>query len=215
MMRVVLASNNVKKLHELQGLFAALPVQLVSQGSLGIAEADEPHRTFIENALLKARHAASFGGGAALADDSGLCVDALGGLPGVDSAHIAQGVLRADGVARETLRAAQDQANNAWLLDRLRNQPDRRGHYLCVLVAVRRVDDPEPLVAIARWHGVVLHTPQGDGGFGYDPLMQMHGAAHSVASMSAASKNQVSHRALAAADMVRQMQTVWHLGVGP
>ncbi len=211
-MRVVLASNNAKKLHELQGLLASVQIRLVTQGSLGIAEVHEPHRTFVENALVKARHAAWHAQGAALADDSGLCVEALGGLPGVDSAHIADlGLPEGIDGSREARRTVQDQANNAWLLDQLRTQSDRRGHYLCVLVALRRAEDPEPLIATARWHGVVLETPQGEGGFGYDPLMQMDGTDLSVASMSAARKSQMSHRALAAAAMVQQMHDVWRV----
>ncbi len=214
-MRLVLASNNAKKLAELRALFAALPVELESQASLGVSEADEPHRTFVENALAKARHAARAVQGAAIADDSGLCVDALGGLPGVDSAHIASlpaAVARDTTLDREARRAMQDAANNAWLLERLQGVADRRAHYACVLVALRHADDPEPLITTGCWRGEVQSAPQGQGGFGYDPLMRMQGSTQSVAEMDAATKNRSSHRALAAAQMVALMREAWHLG---
>jgi XTP/dITP diphosphohydrolase len=213
-MRLVLASNNAKKLIELQGLLGALPLQLVTQGSLGVAEAEEPHRTFVENALAKARHAAQHTGGAAIADDSGLCVQALGGWPGVDSAHIAP--LPPDDagnpnqtMTRETLRERQDAANNAWLLQSLQGHANRAAHYVCVLVALRQADDPQPLVAQGLWHGQVLRAPQGEGGFGYDPLMQMHGQTVSVGAMHPLEKQRLSHRAVAAAQMVALMRHAW------
>ena len=209
-MRLVLASNNAKKLAELRALFAALPVQLESQAALGVTEADEPHRSFVENALAKARHAARAVAGAVIADDSGLCVDALGGRPGVDSAHIATAHAPI-GADREARRAIQDAANNAWLLDQLRGVADRRAHYICVLVAVRHALDPEPLIAAGRWFGDVLTKPQGEGGFGYDPLMRMRGMTLSVAELDAATKNRSSHRALAAAQMAAVMRESWHL----
>ena len=155
-MRLVLASNNAKKLSELQALFGALPVQLVAQGTLGIAEADEPHHTFLENALAKARHAARACGGAAIADDSGLCVDALGGAPGVASAHFAGEVAAPAGTEREARRALQDAANNALLLQRLQGASTRRARFMSTLVALRHADDPEPLVACGRWDGEIL-----------------------------------------------------------
>lgn len=213
-MRLVLASNNAKKLAELAGLLAALPVELVTQSSLGIAEAEEPHHTFVENALAKARHAARAAGSAAMADDSGLCVDALGGAPGVISAHYAP--LPPDVCAatsdRETLRRLQDAANNTRLLDALRGNSDRRAHYVAVLVAVRHPDDPEPLIATGRWDGVVLEAPTGSGGFGYDPLMRMTGFDGSVAEMPPAVKQAHSHRAAAARALAQQLQQAWHLG---
>jgi non-canonical purine NTP pyrophosphatase (RdgB/HAM1 family) len=156
-MRLVLASNNAKKLAELKVLFASLPLEIVAQGSLGVAEAEEPHHTFIENALAKARHAARATGGAAIADDSGLCVDALGGAPGVASAHFASAVLPA--AEREAQRRVQDEANNALLLQRLQGQPDRRARFVSTLVAIRSADDPEPLVAVGRWQGEILAAP--------------------------------------------------------
>ncbi|MFT3957005.1 MAG: non-canonical purine NTP pyrophosphatase [Piscinibacter sp.] len=209
-MRLVLASNNAKKLGELKALFAVLPLDIVAQGTLGVAEAEEPHHTFIENALAKARHAARATGGAAIADDSGLCVDALGGAPGVASAHFAPVVL-APG-EREAQRQVQDQANNTLLLQRLAGVADRRAKFVSTLVALRSADDPEPLVAVGRWHGEILTAPRGAGGFGYDPLMFIPALATSVAELDAATKNTHSHRALAAAQMLTLMREAWHLG---
>jgi XTP/dITP diphosphohydrolase len=209
-MRLVLASNNAKKLAELKSLFAALPLELVTQGSLGIAEADEPHHTFVENALAKARHAAAACGGAAIADDSGLCVAALGGAPGVVSAHFAAIELR-DGEGREQHRARQDAANNRLLLERLAGVADRRAHFLSTLVALRAADDPEPLIAVGRWPGEILTAPRGDGGFGYDPLMFIPALERSVAELPADVKNAHSHRALATGQMLHLLREVWHL----
>ncbi len=208
-LRLVLASNNAKKLSELQALLGDLAVDLVTQGSLGIAEAEEPHITFIENALAKARHAAAAAGGAAIADDSGLCVDALGGAPGVISAHYA-GVLPATGV-REERRRVQDAANNARLLEALRGGSERRAHFICTLVAVRHAQDPEPLVAVGRWPGAILDAARGNQGFGYDPLMFIPDLGGSVAELDEATKNRHSHRARAAAQMRTLLQDVWHL----
>lgn len=209
-MRLVLASNNAKKLAELRTLFGALPVDLVAQGTLGIAEAEEPHLTFIENALAKARHAARAAGGAAIADDSGLCVDALGGAPGVQSAVYApEPPVEGD---REARRRAQDAANNTLLLERLHGADDRRAAFVSTLVALRHADDPEPLVACGRWAGVVRERLEGEGGFGYDPLMFIPALGATVAQLDAAVKNAHSHRALAAAQMTALMRAHWHLG---
>lgn len=209
-MRLVLASNNAKKLAELQVLFAPLDVEIVAQGMLGVAEADEPHHTFIENALAKARHAAAHTGSAAIADDSGLCVAALGGAPGVASAHYAPVALTAAG--REAQRREQDAANNALLLRSLQGAADRRARYVSVLVALRAADDPEPLVSVGRWEGEVLAAPRGDGGFGYDPLVFIPALGRSVAELDAATKNAHSHRALAARAMLAAMREAWQLG---
>lgn len=208
-MRLVLASNNAKKLGELKALFGALPIELVAQGTLGIDEADEPHVTFVENALAKARHAALASGGAAIADDSGLCVDALGGAPGVQSAVYAPAPA-VDG-DREARRRAQDAANNALLLQRLHGVADRRCAFVSTLVALRHAADPEPLIAFGRWPGVVLEAAQGEGGFGYDPLMFVPDLGASVARLDAAVKNAHSHRARAAAQMIGLLRTNWHL----
>ncbi len=208
-MRLVLASNNAKKLAELQALFAGLPIDLVSQGTLGVAEAEEPHHTFVENALAKARHAAQASGLAAIADDSGLCVAALGGAPGVQSAHFAGAV--AHSADREAQRREQDAANNALLLARMAGVGDRRARFVSTLVALRHAEDPEPLIAFGRWETTLLAAPRGEGGFGYDPLVWIDALAASVAELSAAQKNAVSHRALAAAQMRALMRDAWSL----
>ena len=211
-MRLVLASNNAKKLAELRALLAPLPIELVAQGTLGIAEAEEPHATFVENALAKARHAARASGGAAIADDSGLCVDALGGAPGVASAHYAPLPAAAAAAAdREALRRAQDAANNALLLERLAGAADRRARFVSTLVALRGADDPEPLIAFGRWEAEVLEAPRGSGGFGYDPLVFIPALGRSVAELDAAAKNAASHRALAARQMLELMRRAWRL----
>jgi XTP/dITP diphosphohydrolase len=207
--RIVLASNNAKKLSELQALLGGLQVQWVTQGSLGVAEADEPFYTFIENGLAKARHAAAATGGAALADDSGLCVDALGGAPGVVSAHFAGHV--PDAGDREATRRMQDAANNRVLLDRLHGVTDRHAQFVSTLVAVRHADDPQPLVAVGRWRGGILLEPVGDLGFGYDPLMSIPELGLSVAQLSPELKNQHSHRSRSAALMHTMLREVWRL----
>ena len=209
-MRLVLASNNAKKLAELAVLFAPLGLQLEPQGALGIAEAEEPHVTFIENALAKARHAAQSAGGAAIADDSGVCVDALGGAPGVVSAHFAGAALPESG--REARRAVQDAANNRLLLERLQDVAVRRARFVSTLVAIRSADDPEPLVAVGRWEGEILHAPRGEGGFGYDPLMFIPELQATVAELGAEVKNAHSHRARAVTQMAALMREVWRLG---
>jgi len=215
-MQLVLASNNAKKLAELQALLAPLDLQLVTQGSLGVAEAEEPHNTFVENALAKARHAAQHTGAAAIADDSGLCVDALGGAPGVLSARYATRFgdtpIQVPPAEREKARVVQDAANNQLLLNRLQRADDRRARFVSALVAVRSADDPEPLIAFGRWHGVILTVPRGEGGFGYDPLMFIPLLNQTVAELSPEVKNAHSHRALAAQQMLALMREVWHLG---
>ena len=208
-MRLVLASNNAKKLAELQALLAPVGVALVKQGALGIPEADEPHGTFIENALAKARQAAQRSGGAAIADDSGLCVDTLGGAPGVISSHFATVALAPN--EREAQRTVQDAANNRLLLERLAPMSDRRAHFIATLVAVRSADDPEPLVAVGRWQGEILDAMSGEGGFGYDPLMFIPALGASVAALGAAAKNAHSHRAIAARAMLDLLRDVWQL----
>lgn len=211
-MRLVLASNNAKKLAELRALLGGLPLEIVTQGELGIAEAEEPHHTFVENALAKARHAAAACGGAAIADDSGLCVDALGGAPGVISAHYAGEVETLPAEAREQRRRRQDAANNALLLRKLAGVADRRGHFISTLVALRHAGDPEPLVAVGRWPGTVLDAPRGSAGFGYDPLMFIPGLGATVAELDADTKNRQSHRARSAAQLRALLHEAWHLG---
>jgi XTP/dITP diphosphohydrolase len=214
--RLVLASNNAKKLKELGALLAPVSVELVTQGTLGMAEAEEPHHTFIENALAKARHAAAASGLPAISDDSGLCVDALGGAPGVQSAGYAL-VDFPNGIDREAQRALQDDANNHRLLTTLaaaaaNGITTRRARFVCALVAVRSADDPEPLIAFGRWEGEILAERRGAGGFGYDPLMFIPAQGLTAAEMPSEVKNAQSHRALACAQMLTLMREVWQLG---
>ena len=185
--RVVLASNNAGKLREFAALASAAGIELIAQGELGVSEAEEPHPTFVENALAKARHAAKSTGLPALADDSGLCVRALRGAPGVYSARYAQ---LAGG-------EKSDAANNARLIEQLKDEADRRGYYYCVLALVRHADDPEPLIAEGRWHGEILDAPRGANGFGYDPYFFIPRLNASAAELDPAVKNSCSHRALA------------------
>lgn len=206
--QLILASNNAKKLKELQALIAPLGVQLVTQGSLGIPEAEEPHITFVENALAKARHAAALANGPALADDSGLCVDALGGAPGVRSARYAVDAGRiAEGLPREQI----DAANNEWLLTQMQSHTARAAHFTCLLVAVRHAEDPEPLIAEGHWRGELLHTAQGEHGFGYDPLLWIRAHGQSAAQLDPAIKNAISHRALACQTLLAMMRARWGL----
>lgn len=209
--QLILASNNAKKLKELQALITPLGVELVTQGALGIPEAEEPHITFVENALAKARHAAREGQGPAIADDSGLCVHALGGAPGVRSARYAVDAGRiAEGMGRDLI----DPANNAWLLDQMQGQTDRRAHFICLLVAVRHADDPEPLIAQGIWAGELLHAQQGEHGFGYDPLLWLPAYGQSAAQLSPSIKNGISHRAQACQQMLTLIRDRWSLGDG-
>jgi XTP/dITP diphosphohydrolase len=193
--RVVLASSNVGKLREFAALLAVLDLEVIAQSELDIAAAAEPHLTFLENALAKARHASKFSGLPALADDSGLCVSALKGAPGVHSARFAG-------------PTADDAANNAELLRRLQDHGDRRAHYTCVLVAVASADDPEPLVADAHWQGEILQSPRGAGGFGYDPLFFVPERGCTAAELPAEEKNRISHRGQALRELVRRL-AVW------
>jgi len=211
-MKLVLASNNAKKLAELQALFDGLGVELVRQGELGVTEAEEPHITFIENALAKARHASAATGLPAIADDSGLCVDALGGMPGVISANYATVAASAGAdLGREVVRQSQDEANNALLLEKMRDVADRRANFACTLVAIRSADDPSPLVAVGRWNGQILREREGEGGFGYDPLMFIPAFGLTVASLAKDVKNAHSHRAIAAAQMRTLLRDAWGL----
>ena len=185
-MKVVLASANPGKLRELQAILSPA-LELVPQSALGIAEADEPHHTFVENALAKARHASRAAKLPALADDSGLCVDALGGEPGVHSAHYA---------GREGSRDERDARNNEKLLASLGER--RSAYYCCLMVFLRRPDDPRPLIAEGLWRGEIARSPRGSDGFGYDPLFLLPALGKTAAELSPAEKNRISHRALAA-----------------
>jgi XTP/dITP diphosphohydrolase len=191
--RLVLASNNAKKLKELSELLAPLGLTLLPQAQLGVGEAEEPHCTFVENALEKARHAARLTGLPALADDSGICVDAFGGAPGVQSARFAG-------------EPKSDARNNEKLLADLANQANRRAHYYCVLVYVRSADDPQPIIAEGEWHGEILSVPRGEGGFGYDPLFLVPELGLSVAEISSEEKHRRSHRGQALARLLERLQ---------
>ncbi len=193
----MLASGNPGKLREFRQLCEPLGWQIVPQSERGISEADEPHCSFVENALAKARHASRASGQPAFADDSGICVDALGGAPGVHSARYAGG--NAD-------RDTQDKRYNAKLIAALADKPDRRAHYTCVIVLVRHADDPEPLIAEGRWHGEIIATPRGDGGFGYDPYFFLAMLNKTAAELPASEKNPISHRGLALAALAPRLR---------
>ncbi|MGA0024433.1 MAG: RdgB/HAM1 family non-canonical purine NTP pyrophosphatase [Burkholderiales bacterium] len=199
MNRLVIASNNPGKLREIAAILAPLAIEVVPQGELGVSEAEEPHCTFIENALAKARHASRVTGLPALADDSGVCVHALDGEPGVHSARYAE---TAGGANRDD----QDRRNNEKLLSALAGSPDRRAHYCCVIVLVRHAADPQPLIAEAEWHGEILEAPRGQGGFGYDPLFFIPELGKTGAELLPAEKNRVSHRGRALALLVARLQ---------
>jgi XTP/dITP diphosphohydrolase len=191
--RLVVASNNAGKLREIGQILAPLAIELLPQSALGVTEAEEPHATFVENALGKARHAARATGLPALADDSGLCVAALGGAPGVHSARFAG-------------EPKDDQRNNERLVAMLAGRTDRAAWYACVMVLLRHADDPEPIVAQGRWHGTIVAEPRGDGGFGYDPhfFLPEHGCT--AAELPAERKNGISHRAQALRALFGQLR---------
>ncbi|HEX5353890.1 MAG TPA: RdgB/HAM1 family non-canonical purine NTP pyrophosphatase [Rhodanobacteraceae bacterium] len=194
MQRIVLASGNAGKLLELCELLAGSGIELVAQSELGIDDAKETGSTFVENAVLKARHAARASGMPALADDSGLCVDALGGAPGLYSARYAG-------------THGDNAANNAKLLRKLEDMPaeKRSAHFVCVLALLRNADDPDPIIATGRWHGSVLTAPRGERGFGYDPVfLPDDGNSLGAAELEPALKNRISHRGQALA-MLREM----------
>lgn len=195
--RLVLASDNPGKLREFASLLEPLDFEVLAQRSLGIEPADEPHLTFVENALAKARHAAARSGLPALADDSGLCCEALGGAPGVRSARFAGDL-------------ADDAANNAALLRALARFADRQAHYVCVLVAVRSESDPEPLICDARWFGEVTERPRGSNGFGYDPYFWLPDLGCTAAELAPADKNRLSHRGTAMREMAGRLRADWN-----
>ena len=198
-MKLVLASNNAGKLAELQKLFEPLDVQLVRQADLGIGEAPEPYRTFVENALAKARHASAASGLPAIADDAGLCVEAFGGLPGVDTAYYATQFGYAKG----------DDNNVRALLEQMAGIDDRRAALVSTLVAVRRADDPEPLIAVGRVAGEIARAPVGDNGFGFDPVMYLPAFGQTFAQLPPDIKNANSHRGQAARAMLALMRERW------
>jgi XTP/dITP diphosphohydrolase len=196
MKKLVLASNNPKKMQELNALLAPLGFEVIAQSQLGIPEAEEPHCTFVENALAKARHAAKLAALPALADDSGLCVAALAGAPGVYSARYAQ---TAAGEPKSDAR------NNQKLLAELDGQANRAAHFVSVIVLVRHADDPQPLIAEGEWHGEILPAARGEGGFGYDPLFYLAEYDKSAAELDAQTKNAISHRGRAMQQLIARL----------
>lgn len=192
--RIVLASSNVGKLREFQQLFADRDLEIIPQSSLGVGDAEEPHATFVENALAKARHACRHTGLPAIADDSGIAVRALAGEPGVRSARFAG-------------EPPSDARNNAKLIELLRPHRDRRAHYYCVIVLVRHGLDPEPLIADGRWHGELIDVPRGAGGFGYDPYFLLPELGRTVAELDPSHKNHISHRGIAARRLIELLQS--------
>lgn len=190
--RIVLASSNAGKLREFRRLLEPLGIDVVAQAELGIEPADEPHVTFVENAIAKARHASAQSRLPALADDSGICVDALGGAPGVRSARFAGD-------------PASDARNNRALVDALQGVADRRAHYCCVLVLMRRADDPEPIIAEGVWRGHIVDAPRGGGGFGYDPHFEDDETGLTGAELPLAQKNELSHRGKAMRQLISRI----------
>ena len=179
--KLVLASGNAGKLKELSSLLAPLGIEVLPQSAFNVSEAEEPHPSFVENAIAKARHAARATGLPALADDSGLCVDVLGGAPGVLSARFAG-------------EPKSDARNNALLLERLADEPKRGARFYCALALVRHADDPQPLITTGEWRGVILDAPRGQAGFGYDPLFLVPDLEQTAAEIPAELKNVLSHR---------------------
>ena len=202
MKKIVIASGNPGKLREFEQMLAPLGIEIIPQSQLGISEADEPHATFVETALAKARHASRLAGLPAFADDSGICAAALGGEPGVHSARFAGE--SATGAANG--REAQDRRNNEKLIAQLKGRRDRRAHFYCVIVLVRGADDPEPLIVEGRWHGEVIDTPRGANGFGYDPHFYLPEFGSTAAELSPGKKNAVSHRGQALAALLRRLR---------
>lgn len=194
MQKLVLASNNAGKVREFGELLAPLDFEIIPQGELGINAAEEPHQTFVENALAKARHASAASGLPALADDSGICAHALGGDPGVYSARYAG-------------KAGDDSANNQKLLGALKNQSDRTAHYVCALVMVQSANDPEPLIVQTRWYGQIIDQARGNHGFGYDPHFFLPAIGKTAAELEPTEKNWVSHRGQALRELIAQLQS--------
>lgn len=196
MNKLVIASNNPGKLREFQFLLLPLGIEVLTQAQLGISEAEEPHITFIENALAKARHVSRASGLPALADDSGICVEALDGAPGVQSARYAGD------------NPKSDERNNQKLLQDMQGVTDRRAHYYCVLVLVRHADDPQPLIAEGEWHGEIAHEEKGDGGFGYDPLFWLPEFGKMSAELSRDEKHTISHRGKALVVLLEKLKVM-------
>lgn len=193
--KLVIASSNQGKLREIQQLLAPLNIEVVAQSTLNISEAEEPHCTFIENALAKARHASICSGLPALADDSGLCVDALKGAPGVHS-------------ARYGGEPKSDKKNNDTLLTALANETNREAYYYCAIVLVKQHDDPQPIIAEGIWKGKILNAPRGNGGFGYDPLFLDVASNKTGAELSSDEKNKISHRGKALVVLIKKLKVL-------
>jgi len=194
MQKLVLASNNAGKVKEFQALLATLNFQVIRQGELGIPSAEEPHHTFVENALAKARHASAASGLPALADDSGICAHALNGQPGVLSARFAG-------------EQGDDAANNQKLIQELKDQVDRCAHYVCALVFVNSANDPEPLIVQTRWYGEIVDQAAGNNGFGYDPHFFLPDQKCTAAELEPAKKNVISHRGQAMRELMAQLKS--------
>ena len=190
MKKVVIASNNSGKLKEFTHLFEPLEIQVFPQSVFNVAEVEEPFQTFVENALVKARHASKQTGLPALADDSGICVDALNGRPGVYSARYAG-------------EPKSDQRNNQLLIENLRTKQDRRAHYYCIIVLVRYADDPQPIITDGSWYGRIVLEPRGTGGFGYDPYFYLPDLGKTAAELPIEDKNLISHRGKALMRLTR------------
>jgi len=191
--QVVLASNNAGKLREFGQMLAKVDIEVLPQAHFNIPEAEEPHVTFVENALAKARHAAKLTGLPALADDSGICVRALGGAPGVFSARYAG-------------EPKSDDRNNQKLIAELQGKSDRRAHYVAVLVFVHHADDPQPIICEGEWHGEIIDTPKGANGFGYDPYFLVPDLNQTAAEISAEEKNRRSHRGKALVQLMERLK---------
>ena len=191
--KVVIASANPGKLREIEAILAPLGIAIISQQELGIADADEPHFTFLENALAKARHASTLTGLPALADDSGICVDALRGAPGVHSARYAG-------------EPKSDARNNEKLVRELSGQANRHAHYYCIMALTRHADDPEPIIAEGAWYGEIILAPRGANGFGYDPYFFLPELGRTSAELDPAHKNRISHRAVALGQLIEKLR---------
>lgn len=187
--KLVIASNNQGKLREINALLATLSIEVIPQSDFNAGEIDEPHGTFVENALAKARHASRCSGLPALADDSGICVNALNGAPGVNSARYAG-------------EPKSDERNNLKLIEALKNNSDRCAYYYCVIVLVRHADDPQPIIVDGSWHGEIIDQPRGEVGFGYDPYFFVPEFGRTSAELSAEQKNLISHRGQALTHLV-------------
>ena len=193
MKKLVIASNNPGKLREIDRILQPLGLEVLPQSAFNIPEADEPYCTFIENCLTKARHASELAGLPALADDSGICIDALNGAPGVYTARFAG-------------EPKSDQRNNEKMIELMKHETNRKAHYYCVIVLVRHPHDPQPIIAEGSWHGEIIDTPRGEGGFGYDPYFLVSGLTQTGAELPADVKNGMSHRGKALAELVEKLK---------